>query len=57
MKKILSSILSLICVINLSFLVTAWAMSGTENYIIDQCDYEDGKSNWKLLLDSGVLTG
>ena len=32
-------------------------MAGTENYIIDQCDYEDGKSNWKLLLDNGVTHG
>ncbi len=57
MKKLFALALTVASLVNLAFPATSWAMAGTENYIIDQCDYEDGTSNWELLLTDGVTHG
>lgn len=57
MKKILATLLTIISIMNLALPQFVAAEAGTENYIIDECDFENGTGNWRVMITDGITHG
>lgn len=57
MKKLLATLISIISIMNLALPQFVAAEAGTENYIIDECDFENGTSGWTVTETEGISHG
>lgn len=57
MKKLIALFLSLASIANIVFPMAAFAMVGTESYIIDECNFSDGAGNWEVRVPEGITHG